>query len=151
MGFPFDPYELKLYISGLIDEVDFRGGASSVDFVGERGGGGSVKSDAEPVLIDKPLGVEGRGSDAEPARPSAADSGAPETETDFAGVRSSSMTVDCLLRLSSSSSSAISINLRLRRELVEEDVEPDAVCKEQAAESFVSRSSLAFAISNMVS
>ena len=65
---------------------------------------------------------------------------------------SSSGTVDCRLALfSSSSSSAISINRRLRKELVDEDVEPDAVCNEHAAESCGSRSSLDVVIGKMVS
>ena len=64
----------------------------------------------------------------------------------------SSWTMDCLLvaRCSSSSSSAISINLRLRRELVDDEVDPEAACNEQAAESLVSFSSLASAMSNVV-
>ena len=64
----------------------------------------------------------------------------------------SSGTVDCLFaRLSSSASSAISINRRLRRELVDEDVEPEAVCSEHAADSVLSFSSLEDAIGNTVS
>lgn len=51
---------------------------------------------------------------------------------------------------SSSSSSAISTR-RFLRELVEEAVEPEAVCKEQAAESFVSVRALAESISKTVS
>ncbi|OLN82726.1 hypothetical protein CCHL11_08762, partial [Colletotrichum chlorophyti] len=51
---------------------------------------------------------------------------------------------------SSSSSSAISINRLLRKELVEEEVEPDAACREQAADSLVSLSSFAVAIENVV-
>lgn len=47
---------------------------------------------------------------------------------------------------STSSSSAISINRRLR-ELVEDAVDPDAACNEQAAESFVSFNSAAVEIS----
>jgi hypothetical protein len=67
--------------------------------------------------------------------------------------RSSSLTVDCRFRsLSpSSSSSAISINRRRRSELVEEDVDPEAACKEQAADSVVSLSSLGSAIEKEVS
>lgn len=61
----------------------------------------------------------------------------------------SSITVDC--RRSSSSSSAISISLRRRKELVDEVVEPDAVCKEQAAESALSLSSFATLIEKTVS
>ena len=64
----------------------------------------------------------------------------------------SSGTVDWRLALfSSSSSSAISIKRRLRKELVDDDVEPEAVCKEHAAESCGSRSSLAAVISKIVS
>lgn len=62
----------------------------------------------------------------------------------------SSCTVDCLF-LSSSDSSAISINRRLRRELVEEEEDPEAVCSEQAAERVVSRSSLVVVIEKVVS
>jgi hypothetical protein len=40
---------------------------------------------------------------------------------------------------------------RLRRELVDEEVDPDAVCREQAAERVVSRSSFEVAIGNTVS
>lgn len=67
--------------------------------------------------------------------------------------RSSSLTVDCrFLSLSpSSSSSAISINRLRRSELVEEEVDPEAACKEQAAESFVSLSSLELAMEKDVS
>jgi len=64
----------------------------------------------------------------------------------------SSRTVDCRFVLfSSSSSSAISINRRLRRELVDEDVDPEAVCREQAAESSGSRSSFEVEMEKMVS
>lgn len=64
----------------------------------------------------------------------------------------SSGTVDCLfVLLSSSASSAISISRRLRSELVEEEVDPDAVCKEHAAESVVSRSSFDVLIEKVVS
>jgi len=69
-----------------------------------------------------------------------------------AGGAFSSMTTDCLFaRCSSSSSSVISIKRRLRSELVDEEVEPEAVCKEQAAESFESLRSFAFVSSKMVS
>lgn len=47
---------------------------------------------------------------------------------------------------STSSSSAISTNRR-RRELVEDAVDPDAACKEQAADNFVSFNSAAVEIS----
>lgn len=76
----------------------------------------------------------------------------PLIEEAFAVEGRSSGTVDCLLaRFSSSASSAISIKRRLRRELVDEDVEPDAVCKEHAAESVVSRSSFDVDIGKTVS
>jgi hypothetical protein len=55
-----------------------------------------------------------------------------------------------LSRSSSSSSSAISIKRLRRSELVEEDVEPDAACSEQAAESLVSLSSFGSAIEKVV-
>lgn len=61
----------------------------------------------------------------------------------------SSITVDC--RRSSSSSSAISISLRLRSELVDEEAEPDAVCNEHAADSALSLSSFAVPIEKTVS
>jgi hypothetical protein len=65
------------------------------------------------------------------------------------GDERSSGTVDCLFA-SSSASSAISISLRLRNELVEEEIDPEAVCNEHAAESLVSRSSFDEAIENSV-
>lgn len=71
-------------------------------------------------------------------------------ETAFAVGGRSSMTVDCLLRVSSSSS-AISISLLLRSELVEDDIEPEAVCSEHAAERVESRSSLESLMENSVS
>jgi hypothetical protein len=52
---------------------------------------------------------------------------------------------------SSSSSSAISIKRRRRKELVDDEVEPEAVCKEHAAESSWSRSSLAVEMGKTVS
>lgn len=70
----------------------------------------------------------------------------------FAVEGRSSRTVDCLFaRCSSSASSAISISRRLRRELVEDDVDPEAVCNEHAAERVVSRSSFAMVMENWVS
>jgi hypothetical protein len=61
----------------------------------------------------------------------------------------SSATIDCLL--SSFSSSAISMRRRLRSELVEDDVEPEAVCNEQAADRVESLSSLDEVMGNTVS
>lgn len=52
---------------------------------------------------------------------------------------------------SSSSSSSISINLRLLSELVDEEVEPEAVCKEQAAAKALSLSPFAVSIEKDVS
>lgn len=53
---------------------------------------------------------------------------APDTEDVFAVAGRSSGTVDCLFALiSSSASSAISMRRLRRRELVDEEVEPDAV------------------------
>lgn len=52
---------------------------------------------------------------------------------------------------SSSSSSAISPSLRRRIELVEDEVDPEAAWREQAADNFVSLSSLAVVMENMVS
>lgn len=68
------------------------------------------------------------------------------------GRSSSDSSRDCRLgdRWSSSSSSAISPSRRLR-ELTDDAVDPDAACKEQAADSFVSLNSLAVEISKMVS
>jgi len=78
--------------------------------------------------------------------------GGSDAEIVFAVEGLSSGTVDCLFaRRSSSSSSAISINRRRRNELVEEEVEPEAVCKEHAAESVVSRSSFDVVMENSVS
>lgn len=71
---------------------------------------------------------------------------------DFGIVARSSGTVDCrFARLSSSSSSVISISRRLRRELVEEEVDPEAVCNEQAAESVESFNSLEEVMEKVVS
>lgn len=66
---------------------------------------------------------------------------------------SPSGTTDCLLtaRCSSSSSSAISMRRRRRSELVEDEVDAEAACNEQAAESLESFNSSATAISKMVS
>lgn len=110
---------------------------------GSRGGGGDVsKSD---VMEEKDVAVGSfRGTG-----PESID--APTTDPVFEFPGRSSSTVDCLFRLSSSSSSAISINRRRRKELVDELVEPEAVCKEQAAERVVSRSSLAVVIGKSVS
>lgn len=70
----------------------------------------------------------------------------------LAVVGRSSGTVDCLLdRRSSSASSAISINRRLRSELVEEEVEPDAVWSEHAADNVLSFNSLGVVIGKTVS
>jgi hypothetical protein len=69
----------------------------------------------------------------------------------FAVPGRSSSTVDCLFRLSSSSSSAISINRRRRKELVDELVDPEAVWREHAADRVVSRNSLAVLIGKSVS
>lgn len=52
---------------------------------------------------------------------------------------------------SSSSSSAISPSLRRRIELVEEDVDPEAACREHAEASFESLSSAAVAMEKVVS
>lgn len=70
----------------------------------------------------------------------------------FGGSRSRSPRSDLRLEggKSSSSSSAISTR-RFLRELVEEEVEPDAVWREQAAESLVSVKALAESISKIVS
>lgn len=61
----------------------------------------------------------------------------------------SSANIDCLL--SSFSSSAISMRRRLRSELVDDDVEPDAVCREHAADRAESLSSLDEVMGNIVS
>jgi len=71
---------------------------------------------------------------------------------DFPVVGLSSCTIDCRFTLwSSSASSAISIRRLRRSELVEEEVDPDAVCNEHAAERVISRSSLLVAMGNTVS
>jgi hypothetical protein len=77
------------------------------------------------------------------------DSTDPLIEDAFIVDARSSITVDC--RRSSSSSSAISISLRLRSELVDEEVEPEAVCSEHAADSALSLSSFAVPIEKTVS
>jgi len=98
------------------------------------------------VDAGRPVGRSGVGEEGEKGAE------APETDGDFAVGGRSSGTVDCLFALcSSSASSAISISRRLRRELVEDDVDPDAVCKEHAAESVVSRRSFEDAIGKTVS
>lgn len=90
-----------------------------------------------------PVGNAGGGDDA---------TWLPDTECVLPVEGLSSGTVDFRFALiSSSASSAISINLRLRKELVEDDVEPEAVCKEQAAESVVSRSSFDVVMGKTVS
>jgi hypothetical protein len=61
----------------------------------------------------------------------------------------SSANIDCLL--SSFSSSAISMRRRFRSELVEDDVEPDAVCSEHAADRVESLSSLDEVMGKVVS
>ena len=92
----------------------------------------------------KPLGKSGGEEDSGIA--------CPVIEDDLAVGGRSSGTIDCLFaRISSSSSSVISIRRRLRRELVDEDVEPEAVCNEHAAESVVSRSSFEVVIGKTVS
>lgn len=102
-----------------------RGGGGEVS----RGGGGEVGGGGGNVL--------GRGT----------------SVTDGAMLdASSSRTVDCRFALfSSSSSSAISPKRRRRKELLEDDVDPEAVCSEHAAESSGSRSSLDEVIGKMVS
>ena len=70
----------------------------------------------------------------------------------LAVVGRSSGTVDCLLILiPSSASSAISISLRRRRELVDEEVDPEAVCSEHAADSVLSFSSFDVVMGKTVS
>lgn len=92
------------------------------------------------------------------------DGGRPGAKTELAGLSpgalvpsiSSSFDTDCRFfsLCSSSSSSAISMSLLRRSELVEEELDPveaDEAWSEQAAESFVSRSSVASAIEKAVS
>jgi len=99
------------------------------------------------VVAARPVGSAAREGESD------RDVGSPEMDEALAVGGRSSGTVDCLFaaRLSSSSSSAISINRRLLKELVEEEIEPEAVCREQAADSVVSRRSLAVVIGNTVS
>lgn len=93
-----------------------------------------------------PAGSSGGGEDG------GSEGGPPDTEGVLAVEGRSSGTVDCLFaRWSSSASSAISMRRRLRNELVDEDVEPDAVCREHAAERVVSLSSFDEAIGKTVS
>jgi hypothetical protein len=119
---------------------------SSKDLVGDEGLGAPVKlgGSSSPAKCAAP------GKLARPAF-SVTGGSAAEAVGDFG--RSSSLTTDWrfLSRSSSSSSSAISIKRLRRSELVEEDVEPDEVCSEQAAESLVSLSSLESAIEKVVS
>ena len=119
---------------GLGTPVKWGGSASSVNF--------EASGELARSAFSLTGGSNGVGSEmtSSPSRPGALD-------------WSSSFTIDCLfLSLSSSSSSsAISTNRRRRNELVEEDVEPDAACKEQAAESLVSFSSFASLIEKAVS
>jgi hypothetical protein len=96
---------------------------------------GSVAIDWK-LVGGRPVGSSGGGEDG------GSEGGPPATEGALAVGGRSSGTVDCLLaRWSSSASSAISMRRRLRRELVDEEVDPDAVCREHAAERVVSRSS----------
>jgi len=137
-GFLFDPYDDSLIKPGRTDCEDFRG--SSMCTIGsELGGslGGQVVSSVSVIVEMYDVDVTRSGGS---GIVSGAGAGA---EVVFAVVGRSSGTVDCLLILiSSSASSAISINLRLRRELVDEEVEPDAVCSEHAADSVLSFNSL---------
>lgn len=80
------------------------------------------------------------------------ESNRPSFVDSFAVGGRSSCTVDCRLTLwSSSASSAISIKRLRRSELVEDEVEPEAVCNEHAAERVESLSSFEEAMGNMVS
>jgi hypothetical protein len=96
------------------------------------------------------LRVTGGGRPGAEADPGRLSSGA--HDPDF----SSSLDTDCRFfsLCSSSSSSAISISLLRRTELVEDEldpVDPDEAWSEQAAESFVSLSSVASAMEKVVS
>jgi hypothetical protein len=118
-----------------VDWEDLRG--SSIVLVGER----ACSSGRSPTSS---VTEGGGGGDRGGGGPSA-------TEGALMDV-SSSRTVDWRFVLfSSSSSSAISIKRRLRSELVDEEVDPEAVWREQAAESSGSRSSFGLEIGKMVS
>jgi hypothetical protein len=127
-----------------------RRAVSSKDLDGEEGLGAPIKGGGSPPSVNR----EASGELARSAF-SVTDHGAVAVSfcpSDDLG-RSSSLTTDCLFRsLSpSSSSSAISIKRLRRSELVEEDVEPDAACKEHAAESLVSLSSFGSVMEKAVS
>ncbi|CCF44117.1 hypothetical protein CH063_13620 [Colletotrichum higginsianum] len=70
----------------------------------------------------------------------------PEVSTKLSGPTDFRLLALC----SSSSSSAISISRLLRKELVEDEVEPEAACREQAADNLVSLRSLAVAMEKSV-
>ena len=125
---------------------DMRREVSSNDFVGEEGRGAPVKCGGSSSFVN-------REASGDLARSASSLTGGPEAPGSGVLGRSSSLRTDWrfLSRSSSSSSSAISIRRLRRNELVEEDVEPDAACKEQAAESLVSLSSLASEIEKVVS
>jgi len=131
--------------SGRTDWEDLRGSS-----IGTRGSecGGSLGGQ---VVSSGSVIVELYDGDVKRSGGSGIVSGA-GAEGDFAVVGLSSGTVDCLLiRMSSSASSAISINLRLLRELVDEEVDPEAVCREHAADSVLSFNSLDVVMGKTVS
>lgn len=133
-------------VSRLVAGVLGGGGKVSRLGIVDLGGGGEVSwSVVEVECKDVVVGndIMDGSSEMEVCRP--------RLEVVFAVPGRSSRTVDCLFRISSSSSSAISIKRLLRKELVDELVDPEAVCREQAAESFVSPNSLAVVIGKIVS
>lgn len=130
--------------------------AASKDFAGDGGLGTPRKAGGSFVPANRDSSGEEARSElrvtggAEAGERTVAATGLSAAEAVFGR---SSWTIDCLLLAlcSSSSSSAISIKRLRRKELVDDEVEPDAACSEQAAESLVSLSSLELAMENMVS
>ncbi|KAL4414616.1 hypothetical protein CABS03_05555 [Colletotrichum abscissum] len=123
---------------------------SSTDFEGEGGlaptnSGGS--NDVENLLSSGELA---RSAFNVTGGPSIGDFGVSVKSSVASSTRLSPVDFRLLALCSSSSSSAISINRLRLKELVEDEVDPDAACKEQAADSLVSLSSFAEAIEKSV-
>lgn len=122
---------------------------SSTDFEGEGGlaptnSGGS--NDVENLLSSGELAR----SAFNVTGPSIGDFGVSVKSSVASSTRLSPVDFRLLALCSSSSSSAISINRLRLKELVEDEVDPDAACKEHAADSLVSLSSFAEAIEKSV-
>jgi hypothetical protein len=152
LGLVLDPYEEKLYISGLEYCEDFLsssvllvvlGASEDMIVCGDfwRVSEGLLSKSVDLIASGGCSGVgEGWAATSE------------EMEGNGAADGFSSCTIDCLFTLcSSSSSSAISISRRRRSELVEDDNDPEAVCNEHAADSVESFNSFATFNSKTVS